>query len=228
MIRPAQGFLSVRNAAFRAAARVRFWLLPALAMVFSAVVVSASAWAAPEPDPVPRRWQLNLKLGELRLAKVEVDGLISTYFFLTYRVTNTSGQDLLLAPSFELATDEGEVLRSGRDVPTAVTRRILELVNDPLVEDQLSILGMILQGEENAKDGVVIWPATDLDINEIAVYASGFSGETETVQLLDRATGQNVPYLHRKTLMARYRMPGELFRRGTEPFEPYEQRWIMR
>lgn len=223
MTRPSLG--SEPSARHRA--RSKRWLLPTVMALVSLVLVSTSR-AAPEPDPVPRRWQLNLKLGELRLAKVDVGGEISTYFFLTYRVTNTSGQDLLFAPSFEMATDEGEVLRSGRDVPTAVTRQILEMVNDPLVEDQLSILGMILQGEENAKDGVVIWPATDLDINEVSVYASGFSGETETVQLLDRATGQLVPFLHRKTLMARYRIPGELFRRGTEPFEVYEQRWIMR
>lgn len=188
----------------------------------------AGAWA-PEPDPVPRRWQLDFKLGPLRMATFDMPGGGSqSYYYLTYRVTNTSGQDLLLAPAFELSTAAGELLRSGRDVPAQVTSQILDLLGNPLIEDQIGILGVIMQGEENARDGVVIWPITDMHPEEIAIYASGFSGETKYEDTKDPKTGQPDRKVLRKSYMARYTMPGELDGHGSQPFPPYEQRWIMR
>ncbi len=69
---------------------------------------------APEPDPIPRRWQLEIQPGPLRIATVDVkDEGPKAYFYMTYKVTNASGGDLLFAPSFDLATDQGDVLRSG-------------------------------------------------------------------------------------------------------------------
>lgn len=184
--------------------------------------------AAPEPDAVPRRWELDVKFGALRLAQVQVGDQVRSYYYLTYRVTNRSGQDLLLAPSFELATDDGDVRRSGRDVPPEVTKKVLEHLENPFMQDQLSILGMILQGDENAKDGVVIWPAETLASGEVSIYGAGFSGETKMVEVKDVKTGKPTQVPVRKTYMARYRLPGDITNRGGEPLDPSEQRWIMR
>lgn len=186
------------------------------------------AWA-PEPDPVPRRWQLDFKIGPLRMVTLDTsEGGRASYYYLTYHVTNTSGEELLLAPSFEMSTGDGELLRSGRDVPAEVTAKILEMLANPLIEDQIGILGVIMQGQENAKDGVVIWPVTNMHPEEIAVYASGFSGETKYQATKDAKTGEPVRAVLRKTYMARYQMPGELDGRGSAPFPPSEQKWIMR
>jgi len=205
-----------------------FARLLAVVSALAAVFFACAAWA-PEPDPVPRRWQLDFKIGPLRMVTLDSpEGGRQSYYVLTYRVTNTSGEDLLLAPAFELSTASGELLRSGRSVPAWVTTRILELLNNPLIEDQISILGVIMQGEENAKDGVVIWPVTDMHPEEIAIYASGFSGETKYQENKDPKTGEPVRSVLRKSYMSRYMMPGELVGRGTDPFEPYEQSWIMR
>lgn len=243
-----------------------------LAVPATILVAAAPAQGAPEPLPVPRRWQLDVEVGPLRMVKI--DG--REYLYLTYKVVNNSGEDLLFAPSFELATDEGHVMRSGRGVPVSVTRQVMEMLENPFLEDQIAILGMLLQGEENAKEGVVIWPANGLDVDEISIYAAGFSGETATLEL--PATGTTTPKasgtpraqtkgeqpaveraaeapatgattrIHaapaedpaatgedavkkvvlRKTLMLRYRIPGELTGRGSVAFSPHERRWIMR
>jgi len=206
--------------------RSAFTRLALIVGVLASFVVGA--WA-PEPDPVPRRWQLDFKIGPLRMVTLDTsEGGSSQFYYLTYRVTNTSGEDLLLAPSFELSTAAGELLRSGRDVPAQVTAQVLELLSNPFIEDQIGILGVIMQGEENAKDGVVIWPVTDMHPEEVAVYASGFSGETKYENTRDPKTGQPERKVLRKTFMARYSMPGELDGRGSQPFPPYEQKWIMR
>ncbi|MFN9969056.1 MAG: hypothetical protein ACK58T_04080, partial [Phycisphaerae bacterium] len=68
--------------------------------------------------------------------------------------------------------------RSGRDVPQAVTRKVMEEVDNPLAQDQISILGTLLQGEENGREGVVIFSAPDMSARELTVFATGFSGET--------------------------------------------------
>ncbi len=184
---------------------------------------------APEPDPIPRRWQLDAKVGPLRLTRVtQNDGTIRSYFYLTYHVTNKTGEDVLFAPTFELANGEGEVLRSGRTVPIDTSTKIQNDLENPFLEDQISILGMILQGDENAKDGVVIWPANDLNVSELTVYASGFSGEVALVEVKNPKSGEATKVPLYKTLMLRYKSEGDMTERDSVPFEAFENKWIMR
>lgn len=190
----------------------------------AAVVLAPPALAAPEPSPIPKRWQLEINASPLQTAVIGG----RSYFFLTYRVTNNSPQDLLFAPAFELSTDEGDLLRSGREVSVGVTREILNRLADPLVEDQISIVGTLLRGPENSKWGVVIWPMPQQLLNEVAVYCAGFSGETAPVEVPNPVTGKKEKKLLRKSWMIRYRMPGVLKPSDGTAFDPAENRWIMR
>src|SRR5262245_17614592 len=203
--------------------------LVALAMFTFALLALIGLGLAPEPDPIPRRWQLSIEPGPLRIAAVDVgDQGPKSFFYMTYKVTNTSGGDLLFAPSFDLATNNGDVLRSGRDVPAAVTKHLLESLGNSLLEDQISIVGNLLQGEGNAKEGLVVWPAGSLRLTELEVYATGFSGETKSVEITDPKTGKASKATVRKTLQIRYQPPGEVRDQGSKPFEVLEQRWVMR
>src|ERR1041384_7762631 len=97
----------------------RLVALPALALCATLLACGLSsprpAYGAPEPSPVPKRWELDIQPGPLRTAVVNTESGPRSYFFLTYKVTNNGTADLLFAPAFELATDEtGEPLRSGR------------------------------------------------------------------------------------------------------------------
>ncbi len=67
---------------------------------------------APEPDPVPTRWQLDLDISDLRVRTIQTDEGPRPFFYLTYQVTNNAGEDILFAPRWELATDQGDLLRS--------------------------------------------------------------------------------------------------------------------
>lgn len=203
--------------------------LAGLAVVATMWTTPTAVWAAPEPAPIPKRWQLDVKTSPLRMALVDTPGgSPRAYFYLTYVVTNNTPSDVLFAPAFELATDEGDLLRSGRDVPFAVTAAILDRLDNPMLLDQISIVGTLLRGEENAKEGLVIWPIPTQHCNEMIVYGAGFSGETVTVELPNPETGEIERKLLRKTLMQRYRSPGELDPAFGPPMLPYETRWIMR
>lgn len=198
-------------------------------VLIAAAMVAIMPGMAPEPDPAPRRWQLAIEPGSLRVASVEVAGKgRQAYFYFTYKVTNGSGNDLLFAPSFDLGVDAGSVRRSGRDVPADVTKTILADLESKDLQDQIGIVGMLPQGEENAKEGVVIWPVNETHLAEISIYAAGFSGEMRTVSSKDPKTGKTSTTTVRKTLMLRFQGPGDLQNVGSNPLPLVEQRWIMR
>ncbi len=193
-----------------------------------ALLAAPMAGLAPEPDPVARRWELKVELGPMRVTTLPVQMAGGTenrsFFYTTYRVTNRSGNDVLFAPSFELAFGNGKPIRSGRDVPSDVTKTLLTKMQNPFLQDQIAIIGQLLQGEENARDGIVIWSAESLAPEKLTMYAAGFSGETATVILPDSKTKTVL----RKSLMVRYDTGGDMGGRGDKPLGAAEQRWIMR
>jgi len=189
--------------------------------------LGTTAIAAPEPSPVTISWEFTYDMGPLRLAWVETAEGNKPYFFLTYSITNYSGSDLLFAPDVTLMTDNVTVLKSGRDVPTAVTNEILHRLDNPLVESQIDIVSTVLQGPEHARDGVLIWPAEQLDVDEVSIFFAGLSGEFESY-VVGRETDNPRRYTLRKTLMLRYATPGNFADQGARPFDLEEKRWVMR
>jgi hypothetical protein len=200
-----------------------------VAAIAAPAVLAPVAVAAPEPEPVPVRWEFDFREGPFRVASIDVPGIgPRKYFYMTYRVVNFSGQDRMLAPSFDLVTSEGEVLRSGRGVPTVVTRELMARLGNPLLRDQLGMVSSISPGLEHARFGLVVWPATDLDVDELTVFAAGFSGENAPYFTNDPETGEQIRHLLRKTRMLRYASPGEIQGRRDRPFDLTEGRWVMR
>ena len=148
------------------------------------LAVSSVLLAAPEPEPVPRRWELQFESQPLRMAYADIPGVgTRPFYYLTYKATNVTGKEQTLAVSFELSTGDGNVFRAGRGVPLEVTKQIIEHVGNPLLQDPIGILGPIQHGRENAREGIVIWPLEDFTPDALIVYAAGFSGETATIVL---------------------------------------------
>jgi len=187
----------------------------------------STAIAAPEPSPVATTWEFTFDLGPLRLAWVDTDQGSKPYFFLTYHITNYSGSDLLFAPNVSLMTDNITVLKSGSNVPTDVTNEIINRLDNPLIESQINVVSTVLQGPEHARDGVLIWPAEQLDVDEVKVFFAGLSGEFESY-VVDRDGDNPRRYSLRKTLMLRFVTPGEFSEQGARPFELAEKLWVMR
>jgi hypothetical protein len=187
-----------------------------------AVLLGSVVWAFPEPALVPYRWELDFRPGPLRLYVDPVDD--STWWYFTYTVVNETGDDQLWAPSFVLFTDAGEILTSGRDVPSRIEEDICSLIGDELMETQNEIIGEIFQGPEHARDGVVVWPAHELGVNELSLFIAGISGET--ARIANPLTGEEL--ILRKTLQRDYLIRGDALSRGSEPIEVLRQRWILR
>ena len=99
-----------------------------------------------------------------------------------------------------------------------------ELLGNELLENQNAIIGEILHGREHAREGLVIWPAGNLEVNEVSLFVAGTSGETVTVK--NPITGK--PVLLRKTLQRDYLIPGEALARGSRPAGLVREQWVMR
>lgn len=194
---------------------------------------AASAMLAPEPSPVPRAWQLDVRPSDLNVVILDhADGSSAAYYYMTYVVTNTTGKDQFFAPMFELVTDQGEVLLSGRDVPPEATREMLRRLRREFLEDQISMFGQVLQGPENAREGLVMWPVGNTQVKDVNLYMFGFSGETRTIQLRNFEAGTVEDVVLRKSLMLRHTVPGDLLpgagTEGGKALPRTETRWILR
>lgn len=196
-----------------------------LAMVL-AVAAVPNAVAVPQPDPIPTRWEFRFEPGPLRVMTVEHPELGErSFYYMTYYVENNSGEDRYFAPKFELVTDAGEIIRSGSDVPRIARDLVLQRLRNPVLNDEIRMQGTLRQGEDNGREGLVVWPVGETQVDEIQVFAAGFSGEFATVIRPD--TGETV--LLRKTRMLTYAIPGMLQVNNDRPLRALGiDRWIMR
>ncbi len=191
-----------------------------LTAVMSIAVNPTALAAAPTPNPIPPRWELDFKvLHNLRLLRIGSDH----YWFMTYQVTNTTGDDQTFVPDAVLYTDAGEIIQDA-EVDFSVTRTILNLLQNEFLESKTQIIGTLRQGKENAKDGLLVWKAQSLDIDHVSVFVSGFSSETQVA--VNASTGAES--IVRKTLSLEYKVPGDPLGDVANPVMFHQQRWIMR
>jgi hypothetical protein len=190
--------------------------------LLAVAMVAATAAAYPKPAAVPFRWELHFKPGDLRLFTDKEDG--RSYWYMTYMVTNRTGKDQIWAPQFTLFTDAGEIMVSGREVSSRVTEIIKALMRNELLEEQNEIIGDLRHGRDHAREGLVIWPANDLKVNEMSVFIRGLSGES--VRVMNPVTNDDVTVY--KTLQRNYIIRGNATARGSQPVELDSESWIMR
>lgn len=201
---------------------VRTRNLSLLAGCLCILMLACTVLAYPKPAQVPFRWELTFESGDLRMYVDETEG--QAYWYFTYKVTNRTGRDQIWAPTFTLYTDTGQIMTSGRDVPTRVTRELLELMGNQFLQSQNTIIGEIHQGVEHAKEGLVIWPAENVTVNEISLFVGGISGETARVT--NPVSGEET--ILRKSLQRDYLIRGDALARGSKPVEMVSEEWILR
>jgi hypothetical protein len=159
---------------------------------------------------------------ELRLWRDPDNG--KHYWYMTYDVVNNTGQDQRFAPRIELVVDDGRIVRQGEGVSSDVTKALKAFLGNELLEDQFEILGMVLQGKQHAKTGLVVFAAEDLDPTELTVMVQGLSRETEKQP--HPKTGE--PVTLRKTARLDYLVAGDPIPSGTVTFPLVTRDWIFR
>ncbi|MFG0249262.1 MAG: hypothetical protein ACF8OB_10275 [Phycisphaeraceae bacterium JB051] len=188
-------------------------------------IITASSQAAPEPQIVPSDYQLDFDYATPQpIAIRSPKGNIQWYWYLTYTVTNNSGNDHLYIPDVTVSYDNGDIVQAGADIPASVFKAIQKKERNPLMLSPLQVVGELLQGKDFAKTSVAIWPHFGKDVKEMRIFIAGLSGETAKLKVKD----QKEPVLLRKTRMLIYDVPGT----GTHPqYQNIKRKtdtWIMR
>jgi hypothetical protein len=200
-------------------------LLLAGVCVFAAWSTTQRAFAYPEPAPVSPSWSLDVTVQKPAAISIEdVDGSIRWFWYMPYKVVNNTDQDLLFIPEITIANDNGDILTAGQNVPPTVFPAIKQRLGNPLLLSPVEVVGKLLRGEDFAREGVVIWPASDADVDAFSVFFAGLNGETQNVK--NPLTGESV--LVRRTLMLEYKTPGNFTRPQEQPVVEAGRREVMR
>ncbi len=217
-----------------------FAAIMALGLAFT--LLTASAEPAPEPGIVPTSWELEFEYRTPQPITIQMPGWKEkrTFWYMPYTVTNRSGADRIFVPGFSLYTDTGQVVRSGEKIPAAVFQAIKKLHNNPLLMDMAFVTGTLLQGVDNARDGVAIWSDFDHEARGFDVFVEGLNGERVTVKLpmpiVETVTDENgkekkvtkTEVVLSKMLYLRYSLPGEAAARSADTPKFLKKQWVMR
>ena len=200
-------------------------LLAGTMMLAAILLWQGAASAFPEAGAVPKGWQLNFTHDQPRtLAVTMPDGSVRWFWYMAYKVVNNTGEDRMFIPEFTIATDAGDIITAGQDVPAAVWPAVAEKLGNPLLESPADIVGKILQGPDYARESVAIWPVPDHDVDQMSIFVGGISGETATV--VNPVTGEQV--LVRRSRMITYATPGTVVNPEDQPTKLLSETDVMR
>ena len=146
------------------------------------------------------------------------------YWIFTYAIANRTGKTQRFSPRFDLLMGDGTILEAGLGVPVDVARRLRASCASAQALDQFQVMGDLLDGEANAKEGFVAWPARG-DARQFTLFVAGPS------RAFDRVEGPNgSKTIVRRTWCRDFSAPGTADPRTTVEagFDPIRDRWVMR
>ena len=154
------------------------------------------------------------------------------FWYMILTAFNETDKDVDFYPKCELMTDTFQVIPAGRDMLPVVFEQIknLQKENYPFLELLDGTSNKILQGEDNGKDIVLIWPDFDFKAKSINIFITGLSNEVAAVNdpIEKDDAGKPKKVFLRKTLQLDYELSGDPMFRSDVQVEFRGKNWIMR
>ena len=227
---------------------MRFATRLAVASMLCLGLCLSAALAAdyPEPSPYPVSWELDFQHDRPKRVVVTIPGQGNrAFWYMAYTATNNTDEDRMFLPVFEMVTRDGKVLRSDKGVPLRVFEEIKrqERARYPFLQPHYKVVGNLRVGEDQAKDGVAIWPEPMTEMGNFSIYVSGLSGETVTMKMVNgvpvRVKPENIAMelkgvdekdvvILRKTLQLNYVVYGDEVYPGLDEVNVRPEAWVMR
>lgn len=187
---------------------------------------------------VPSHWQLDLEFFDPQRITLRLPGesAPTTYWYLLYRVTNNTGQDVQYYPTFRLVTDTLEVVEGGNQISPTVYDAIYERHRRefPFFAPPWKVTGPLLQGRENARVSAAVFRTFDAEASSFTIFISGLSGRIERISNPGFDPGaeesEDNPrfFILRRTLAIYYDLPGDPVTRATSTPIRRTRDWVMR
>jgi hypothetical protein len=204
-----------------------------ISCLISIIIFSSLAFTAPEPSIVdkPGDWTLNARYEQPR--QIVLDGTPNKRFwYIILTLTNKSGKDVAFYPECTLVTDTLATVPAEKGVSAVLFDRLKIRHNSkyPLLELLENAGNKILQGADNAKDIVIIWPDFDPKAKSVDIFIAGLSNQTVAVDHPTKkdADGQPVKIFLRKTLQLTYAISGDPAFRSDQKLKFVGKCWVMR
>ena len=203
----------------------RYAALVCAALLLPLVSAPSPAAAQVEPSVVNTSWELDFDYVHPKAIAVKgMDGKLKWYWYITYTVTNNSGEEQVFFPEFTIAYDNGEVFTANTKVPIRVFDLIKETERLDLLDRPTQVVGKLLQGDDFARESVAVWPASKGDVDEVTIFVAGFTGDS--VKYTNPDTGKDV--ILRRNLEIRYATPGTGNSPQAQSLKLLGQRDVMR
>ena len=192
--------------------------------------------AAPEPAivPAPGQWTVNIEFTHPQLIVLpkSLDNHPTRFWYTIITLTNNTGYDVDFYPKCDLMTDSLQVIAAGKFVPPSIFDRIKSRHKSryPFIEPLHKAGNKLLEGVDNAKDIVVIWPDFDKQAKNIKLFITGLSNETAAVDhpVSKDQNGEPVKIFLRKTLELDYALRSDASLRSNTSLAYKGKSWIMR
>ncbi|MCO6436088.1 MAG: hypothetical protein J5J06_03280 [Phycisphaerae bacterium] len=208
------------------------------AAITSFFLISGGLRAAPQADLISPSWQLDFTFADPQRITVTLPGQDEpvTYWYMLFKVTNNTGQDVDFFPSFDLVTDTLDVVHGGENVPPGVYEMIAARHRKeyPFFAPPYEITGKLLQGAENARSSAAVFRDFDPEANAFTIYVAGLSGEIARVNAPAVASASKSdmadkgPHVLRRTLALAYDLPGDVRTREQTRAVRRTRDWVMR
>ena len=197
-----------------------------IAVTGLALLAWSTVWGYPRPHPSPRGWQLDFKYGPMKQIRLVLPGqsVPKTFWYMHYTVTNNTGRDVEFFPRAHLFTGTGQLIEAMQGVDALAYPTIAKMLGRELLEQELFVRGKLLQGEENARESVIIWRDFDPRAISFKVFVSGLSGEAAWVK--DPMSGRKIALV--KTLQLSYGLTSDRTVVTEQTAERKDKEWIMR
>jgi hypothetical protein len=231
-------------------------------LVFS----TASSGAPPEPNPVRTSWELSFQPSPPIRIQVDTGQGRQTYWYMLYTVTNSTGEDVDFHPEIVRVNEiESELpAEKAGDNPRKASRisvdpamvglhpKIFREIQQrhaktiPFLVSPIHAIGKLLQGKDNARSSVAVFPDLDPRASKFTLYVAGLSGEriSKPNPMYDPRRrpdgGSKAPgeisgadenpefFILRKTLAMPYILPGDVKTRQSASPVLGKMNWVMR
>ncbi len=192
--------------------------------------------AAPEPAIVqgPGVWTLEMSFEHPQQIASISSGVREPklFWYTIITLTNKTSRDVEFYPKCELMTDTFEIIPAGKAVWPAVVEQIKKRHQGryPFLESIDEVGNKILQGSDNARDIIIVWPNFDPRANNIKLFMAGMSNETVVIEHPQDKddSGEPVKVYLRKTLELSYDLPSNAVLRSPVKLTYQGKRWVMR
>lgn len=183
-----------------------------------AVLLAVSSTSA----VVDKSWTMDFRPGDLKVFIEPTTG--DPYWYFTYVVVNNTGNERMWAPSIELFDGAGKLMPTGRDVPGTIHDAIQATFTDGAVDDQFEVLGKLPIGEENGKEGLCVWKASNLDSTDLTIFVKGISSE---LKRSEEVAGQP-PVMLRRSMRLDFKVRADERMMGHRKADQTALTWVFR